>query len=387
MAGPLVSVIEGVDLRRPQVDRGAAELALWQHLSAVGAETTSFTWAADLEDGFEQAQGATTDGHRFWSPSSSGSWNRFSLWNPDAPISYPDRTMEHHDDPICTPIAAAVRATLGRRWRVQRTPRTHRRWRVSYAGVPDPVNAYRLAQAAADEEALVLSGKPVFDDFADPETSEAPIWRQRRQEWRFEKAARTYEAARYRLPVLEPLVRLWAAGVFGFWVAEYPHWRQRYCIIVPRPELHLASGRLHRDDGPAVEWPNGVSYWYWEGLPVPKRAAAKQSERARLQVLVRTRNQELRRMLPERIGYERFLELAGARLVQQDDYGKLWHTDLELEGEPVRTVEVVNATPEEDGSYRRYFLRVPPTIRTARSASAWTFGYHDANEYALKKQT
>src|SRR5262249_54293454 len=40
-----------------------------------------------------------------------------------------------------------------------------------------------------------------------------------------------------------------------------------------------------------------------------------------LQVLVRTRNLELRRLLLDRIGYERFLEIAGATLVAQDDFG------------------------------------------------------------------
>jgi len=37
-------------------------------------------------------------------------------------------------------------------------------------------------------------------------------------------------------------------------------------------------------------------------------------------------------------------------------------------------VEVRNSTPEPDGSRRTYFLRVPPTMRTAREAVAWTFG-------------
>ena len=66
--------------------------------------------------------------------------------------------------------------------------------------------------------------------------------------------------------------------------------------------LHAADGRLHRPDGPAVEWPSGLSYWFWEGLHIPRRIAAKDSERARLQVLVRTPNLERRRLLLDRIG-------------------------------------------------------------------------------------
>ena len=37
-------------------------------------------------------------------------------------------------------------------------------------------------------------------------------------------------------------------------------------------------------------------------------------------------------------------------------------------------VEVLNATAEQDGTRKTYFLRVPPTVRTAREAVAWTFG-------------
>ena len=36
-------------------------------------------------------------------------------------------------------------------------------------------------------------------------------------------------------------------------------------------------------------------------------------------------------------------------------------------------VEVVNSTPEPDGSHATYWLRVPPDIRSAHAAVAWTF--------------
>jgi hypothetical protein len=37
-------------------------------------------------------------------------------------------------------------------------------------------------------------------------------------------------------------------------------------------------------------------------------------------------------------------------------------------------VEVVNGTPEPDGTHKRYFLQVPPTVRTPREGVAWTYG-------------
>jgi hypothetical protein len=41
-------------------------------------------------------------------------------------------------------------------------------------------------------------------------------------------------------------------------------------------------------------------------------------------------------------------------------------------------VEVANSTPEPDGSRHRYWLRVPPRVRTCQEAVAWTFGVREA---------
>jgi hypothetical protein len=49
-------------------------------------------------------------------------------------------------------------------------------------------------------------------------------------------------------------------------------------------------------------------------------------------------------------------------------------------------VEVVNRTREPDGRFRHYWLRVPPTMRTAREAVAWTFNM-PAERYAPEKET
>ncbi|MFD4433505.1 DUF6745 domain-containing protein [Nocardia sp. NPDC058497] len=54
--------------------------------------------------------------------------------------------------------------------------------------------------------------------------------------------------------------------------------------------------------------------------------------------------------------------------------------------ENVVIVEVVNSTLEPDGSNRTYWLRVPPTTRTAREGVAWTFGLA-AEAYEPVQQT
>ncbi|MCV0384784.1 MAG: hypothetical protein K5799_15285 [Erythrobacter sp.] len=65
-----------------------------------------------------------------------------------------------------------------------------------------------------------------------------------------------------------------------------------------------------------------------------------------------------------------------------------WEVEQEpiFDDEDIVMVEVQNATPEPDGSRKTYFLRVPPTMSTARQAVAWTFG-KEAREYAPERET
>ena len=91
-------------------------------------------------------------------------------------------------------------------------------------------------------------------------------------------------------------------------------------------------------------------------------------------------NAEVRRVMLEHFGYDRYLRDSGAAQVHRDECGVLWRVDLPGD-EPLVMVEVVNSTPEPDGTSRTYFLRVPPRTPTAREAVAWTFGL-DAEEYS-----
>ena len=72
-------------------------------------------------------------------------------------------------------------------------------------------------------------------------------------------------------------------------------------------------------------------------------------------------------------GFDRYLAEIGAQPVHRDETGVLWR--IEMPGdEAVVMVEVVNSTPEPDGTSRTYHLRVPPGTRTAREGVAWGFG-------------
>lgn len=87
-------------------------------------------------------------------------------------------------------------------------------------------------------------------------------------------------------------------------------------------------------------------------------------------------NQEIKRIMIERMGAERYVRDGGAKEAHRDETGILWKR-----AEEWAAVEVVNGSKEPDGSRKTYFLQVPPEMRTATEAVAWTYGLTEM-EYA-----
>jgi hypothetical protein len=144
------------------------------------------------------------------------------------------------------------------------------------------------------------------------------------------------------------------------------------------------DGSLHAADGPAIAYPDGWEIWAWHGVRVPHWVIAT-PERLTVAHIQTQRRNDVRRVMIERYGVERYVQDAGALKVASDEFGTLWRCPL-LGDEPLVMVEVVNATPEPDGSFRNYWMRVPPNMRTPREAIAWTFGV-DAHDYDPTIQT
>ncbi len=150
-------------------------------------------------------------------------------------------------------------------------------------------------------------------------------------------------------------------------------------------EVHRDNlGRLHRGDGPALSYPDGYGIHSWRGMPIPAQVAAELATLT-VQRIQAEDNAEIRRVMLEHFGFERYLRESGAKKQHVDDYGTLWRVDIPGD-EPLVMVEVINSTAEPDGSFRTYFLRVPPQTRTARGGVAWTFGLTE-EEYNPSRQT
>jgi hypothetical protein len=167
----------------------------------------------------------------------------------------------------------------------------------------------------------------------------------------------------------------------GWW---WPY--SRVVVVSERPvALHQdEAGRLDNGEGPALAYPDGFALHAWRGMPVPAGFLTELGELTPGRIHTEE-NAELRRVMLEHYGYDRYLKDSGAEPLHQDETGTLWRIDLEGD-EPLVMVEVLNSTPEPDGTRRTYWLRVPPTTRTAKEGVAWTFGV-TAEEYAPLQQT
>jgi len=143
-------------------------------------------------------------------------------------------------------------------------------------------------------------------------------------------------------------------------------------LAVVRPAIEIVEGRLHCEDGPAVAWAGGARYFFWRGGWVSEKVVVAPDQLTGAEILAE-RNLEVQRVMLERFGYDRLILETGAEPVHADEFGVLYRIRLSRR-QTITLVHVVNATPEPDGTRRRYFLRVPPNMRTAHEAVAWTFG-------------
>ena len=161
---------------------------------------------------------------------------------------------------------------------------------------------------------------------------------------------------------------------------------RRLVVFTERPAAIVCedSGRLHALDRPALAYPDGWQFYVWRGTEVPADIIEGR-ERLTVERIEEEENVELRRAMIEVYGQERFLLDSGAHAIHEDEFGTLYWLEV-LDDEPLVMVKVRNSTPEPDGSFKIYFLRVPPRIETAREAVAWTFGL-EASDYGPSVQT
>jgi len=189
-----------------------------------------------------------------------------------------------------------------------------------------------------------------------------------------------------------------AAGMVGLWElaqsagGALPH--QNICWVSERPNVLARDGlgRLHSLTGPACAYPDGFAIYSVHGVGVPAYVI-DHPHLIDIAGIDDEENAEVRRVMIERYrhgedvsGMAAFMHDAGGERLDHDErYGTLWRRSR-IGEEPIVLIEVVNSTREPDGNFRRYWLRVPPNMTSAREAVAWTFDL-SADQYAPTKES
>lgn len=185
-----------------------------------------------------------------------------------------------------------------------------------------------------------------------------------------------------KLDMLNPLMDL--AKVCGWWTPL-----SDIVIIQDKPlYIHInEQNRLHKLGGPAVKYRGKTrsDIYAVNGIRVSESVSMQTFTAEDIE---RERNVEVRRIMIDLYGgMERYLTDIKATVVDSDDFGTLYRVDGRDGRPPYMTVKVVNSTPEPDGSFKDYFLRVDPEayggLTTARAAVASTWRNNDTTRSLL----
>jgi hypothetical protein len=189
---------------------------------------------------------------------------------------------------------------------------------------------------------------------------------------------------------------------------------QNYVIVSERPTVVAMDERerIHSHTGPAIAFADGFKVYASHGVRLPEYIIERPAE-ITVKKIDKEANAEIRRVMVERYGPAKYLADSGADKIHEDDYGVLYRKEMPGD-EPMVFVDVVNSTqegrwedtgevqmiqddeggpfhsqpvrrfiPELDDKgqpiFKKYMLRVPPTMKTAREAVAWTFHKTEAD--------
>ena len=163
------------------------------------------------------------------------------------------------------------------------------------------------------------------------------------------------------------------------------------------------EGRLHCEDGLALTYPDGWGVYAWHGVRVPSTVILS-PETITAELIAEEENAEVRRVMMERMGWERFCDSAKMRVLHADqlqtnlpaipvselvDAGQRLVTTYrkgvedaellqaegisDLEGRPLRFVRLTDPS-----TGRRYAIRVLHSHTRCYEAVGWTFGMTEA---------
>ncbi|MEG4069688.1 leucine-rich repeat domain-containing protein [Microcoleus sp. Pol11C2] len=152
------------------------------------------------------------------------------------------------------------------------------------------------------------------------------------------------------------------------------------CYVCSRPtQLYLDSEyRLHAEGESAIAFADGYSLYFHHGVILPKKYGKVHPDLWQAEWLLSESNAELRRVLIERIGYDRICQQLQA--VELDSWQE--YTLLKIDNADVEPIYLLKMTCPSTGHI--HALRVPPDVTSAKEAIRWVNWDIDPEEFSVQ---
>jgi hypothetical protein len=170
-----------------------------------------------------------------------------------------------------------------------------------------------------------------------------------------------------------------------------------FCIVSDRPEILSVDeqNRPHNETGPSHRWRDGWHLYHWHGLRLDEthQYIIHSPQLITVEAIEAEKNAEIRRVMMEKFGYAKYISECNAVVVDEvsSDHDLIGLRSARLlkkevpGDEPIVYVDLLNSTPEPDGTTKRYLLRVDPNAyrgdaaKYAHAAAASTWRNQDGS--------
>lgn len=154
---------------------------------------------------------------------------------------------------------------------------------------------------------------------------------------------------------------------------------EKFCIVSDFPELLKMDeqNRAHGQDGPSHRWRDGWSLYHWHGVAIPAEWLTVPGHLT-AKMAIKWQNIEQRRCAAEIIGWTKILRELKAKVLDKDndpEIGELVEVSIPDIGKE-RFLRVLC------GTGREFAIPVPPEMKSAMEAQAWTYGLN-LNEFKV----
>lgn len=132
------------------------------------------------------------------------------------------------------------------------------------------------------------------------------------------------------------------------------------------------QNRLHCEDGPAIEYLDGTMVFAWHGTRLDRSRWSWILDKKTLEAktALKEENLELRRVACEILGWVHILRELKTKVIDADE-DPMIGTLLEVNIPDVGKEKFLRVLC---GTGREFAIPVPPTVKTALEANAWTYG-------------